>query len=193
MGKIFMAKIIFILFFSINSLLSPGQQNLVNVPASEATEKNKIFFQQQINFNELIQSNTTFDYGLGKGFEIGVNILGLNFSEKRESFLNNDSNDVDPYNPLLLINGLKQFEINKNIIIAGGGQLGLNFDFNERSSQAGLLYTNVLFKHLLIKDSRIVLGTYYNSMHYGGHGNRFGCWLGSEVPLNKKIHVISTI
>ncbi len=121
----------FILFaILLTANISWGQQNFINVPSSEATTKNNLFFQQQLNFNELTQSKTTLDYGLGKGFEIGVNVLGLNFSDKKKSFLNNDTNDVDPFNPLILINGLKQFKVNEKISFAMGAQYGLNFRKN---------------------------------------------------------------
>ena len=108
-----MRNIIFKLLF-LSSLVSYSQQNYINVPSSEATTKHKLFLQQQLNFNEIIQSNTTLDFGLGKGFEIGANVLGLNFSDKNRSFIKNDTNDIDPYNPLVMLNGLKQFEISKN-------------------------------------------------------------------------------
>ncbi|MBY0436528.1 MAG: hypothetical protein K2U26_20735 [Cyclobacteriaceae bacterium] len=56
-----------------------GQQNLFNVPSSDITPKAKPFFQQQLNLSSgLVQFNSTFSYGLGRGAEIGVNILGLN-------------------------------------------------------------------------------------------------------------------
>jgi hypothetical protein len=179
------------LFLLLFPMVTWSQQNLINVPAAEATEKNKIFFQQQFNFNELVQSNTTFDYGLGKGFELGVNVLGLNFSEKRRSFLQNDTSDVDPYNPLLLCNVLKQFNLGKNMSLATGAQSGLNFDFNKKYSPAGLIYANLLLKNLVLKDSRFTGGLYYNSIHYGGGGNRLGVWLGAEVPLSGKFHLLA--
>ena len=37
----------------------------------EITVKNKLFFQQQFNINENIQSNTNFCYGLGWNMELG--------------------------------------------------------------------------------------------------------------------------
>lgn len=172
------------------SLLS--QQNFINVPSSEATTKHKLFFQQQINFNEIIQSNTTLDLGLGKGFEFGVNILGLNFSEKNKSFIQNDTNDVDPYNPLIMINGLKQFELSENVSISSGAQFGLNFRDNKRTTNAALIYENLLIKNLLVKNSSLVIGGYYNSIHYGGrHGNRIGAWIGSEIPIVNKLHIVA--
>jgi hypothetical protein len=168
-----------------------GQQNFINVPSSEVTKAHKLFFQQQINVNELIQSNTTIDYGLGKGFEIGANVLGLNFSEKHGHFLNNDTNDVDPYNPLVILNGLKQFTITERVKLAIGAQSGVNYNFNRRKAYAALLYGNILFEDLLVHESKLVLGTYYNSKHYGGRGNRTGIWLATEVPLSHKLHVMA--
>lgn len=185
-------KINFIVLLFLKSLALFAQQNFINVPSSEVTKQHQLFFQQQLNFNELIQSNTTIDYGLGKGFEIGTNVLGLNFSDKNKSFIQNDTNDKDPYNPLVMINGLKQFEISEYIYIALGSQMGINFRDNRRTTSAGLVYGNLLFKNLLIKNSSFTLGTYYNSIHYGGKtGNRFGAWIGAEVPINNYFHVMA--
>ena len=131
---------------------SIAQQNFINVPSIEVTQKNRLFFQQQLNFNELIQSNTTIDYGCGNNIEIGMNVLGLNFNEKQHSFLNNDSNDIDPYNPLVLINGLKKFKLSDKIDLGIGTQLGINFDFEKKESEAGLVYANLSFKDLILKE-----------------------------------------
>ena len=186
MKKELLALVFFLKIFS-----SYSQQNFINVPSSEVTKKHKLFFQQQINFNELIQSNTTLDFGLGKGFEVGMNVLGLNFSNKHKSFLHNDSEDKDPYNPLIMINGLKQFELNENISIAIGSQMGLNFTDNKETHRALLSYGNLLIKNLLIKNSSLVMGSYFNSKHYGGFGNRVGAWIGSEIPIINKLHIVA--
>ena len=186
-----MRNIIFKLLF-LSSLVSYSQQNYINVPSSEATTKHKLFLQQQLNFNEIIQSNTTLDFGLGKGFEIGANVLGLNFSDKNRSFIKNDTNDIDPYNPLVMLNGLKQFEISKNLSLTTGAQFGLNFRDNKRTTNATLVYSNLLLKNILIKNSSIVIGGYYNSLHYGGrYGNRIGAWIGSEIPIADKLHIVA--
>lgn len=185
-----MKKIIW-LFILLNSILLHAQQNFINVPSSEVTPKNKLFAQQQFNFNEQIQSNTTLDYGLGKGFEIGLNILGLDFETKTTNFFINDTSDVDPYNPLIMINGLKQFEITKNINFSFGSQIGANFKDGKKTKEACLLYANLSFKNVLIKSSNLVIGSYYNSVHYGGKGNRAGAWVGVEIPLLKKTHFMA--
>ena len=179
----------FVLFF-IGKLIF-AQQNFINVPSAEVTEKKKLFFQQQININEIIQSNTTIDYGLGKGFELGINVLGLNFSEDQKFFIDNDSLDKDPFNPLLMINALKKFEINKRSSIALGTQIGFNYTEGKNRTEANLSYINYRLQDLIISNSTLVLGTYYNSLHYGGIGNRFGFWAAMEIPIKEKLHIMA--
>ncbi len=161
------------------------------MPFAEVTKKNKLSFQQQININEIIQSNFTLDFGLGKGFEIGVNILGLNFSDKQKLFLNNYTIDTDPYNPLLMLAALKYFKLSENMDIACVTEVGLNYNDNKKTKEAGLAYLNFQIKNLLGEESNIVLGSYYNSLHYGGKENRVGGWLGLEVPIHKKLHLMA--
>lgn len=171
-------------------ILSRGQQNFINVPSSEVTKKGQIFFQQQFNFNELVQANSTFDYGLGKGFETGFNILGLNYNQKGNSFFKNDTNDRDPYNPLIAFNMLKQFRLTAHSHLCMGGQLGANFRKEHRPKEAGLAYLNWSRSDLFGEHSQLVIGTYYNSMHYGGQGNRVGVWAGLQVPITHKFYAI---
>jgi hypothetical protein len=168
-----------------------AQQNFINVPSGEATTKHRLFFQQQLNFNNIFQSNSTLDVGLGKGFELGANVLGLNFSDKKGSFLNNDSTDDDPYNPLVLINALKQFELSQHASICIGSQAGINFIDNKKKSSAGLAYINMCFTDLFIKKSTFVVGSYYNSLHYGGKGNRVGAWAAIEIPVASNFHIMA--
>lgn len=163
----------------------------MNVPTSEATKPGKVFFQEQLNLNELLQSNTTLDYGLGKGFETGINVLGLNFSDKKKSFLHNDSSDTDPFNPLLLINGLKQFKLSEIFSLSSGVQGGVNITQDMPTYESYLIYFNLLIENLMVTESKITGGTYYNSLHYGGSGNRIGGWVAAEFPINNKIHMMA--
>jgi hypothetical protein len=180
--------ILFVLtFFSLSVL---AQQNFINVPSSEVTLKKKIFFQQQINISDITQSNTTIDYGLGHSYEIGLNVLGLNFNNKNV-ILENDSTNSDPYYPLILINGLKQFEINKKSSVSVGAQLGYNFTYYIENNSANLAYVNYRTSDLLLKNSVLVLGVLYNSLHYGGSGNRIGLWAGAEIPINNHFHAMA--
>lgn len=180
-----------IFFFTLICFFASAQQNFINVPSSEVTLEHKLFFQQQFNFNELIQSNTTLDYGLGKGFEVGLNILGLNFNQKQKSFLQNDTTDTDPYNPLVLLNGMKIVEVSKHFLIGTGIQLGMNYRDSKKRAGAALGYLNFRISDLWIKNSNLVGGLYFNSRHYGGKGNRLGAWLGTEIPLTSYFHFMA--
>jgi hypothetical protein len=175
----------------ITSISVKAQQNFINVPSSEVTTKGKLFFQQQVNFNEFIISNTTLDLGLGKGYEIGFNILGLSYDRKTSHFFENDTSDVEPFNPLVMINGIKQFNINHRLSMAIGAQVGVNFDSDKNKESAGLLYGNVRYHDLFIKESVFVAGTYYNSVHFGGEGNRVGAWVVGEIPISHKLHFMA--
>lgn len=167
-----------------------AQQNFINVPSGEVTKEKKFFFQQQLNFNEIIQSNTTLDYGLGRGFEVGINILGLDYVQRSKSIFLNDTNDRDPYDPLVTINGLKQIELSERTSLAIGTQIGVNVDFDNKVRLANLTYVNIRFTDVIWENCVFVAGPYFNSQHYGGDGNRVGGWLAAEVPLSSKWHVM---
>jgi hypothetical protein len=186
-----MKKTLLILIFLLTVSTLNAQQNFINVPSSEVTAKGKLFFQQQVNFNEFIIANTTIDVGLGKGYEIGVNVLGLSYDSKMSYFFHNDTSDVEPYNPLVMINGIKQFKINQRLSVAIGGQIGLNFDADKNHETAGLIYGNVRYHDLFFKKSVFVIGTYYNSVHFGGEGNRIGAWIVGEIPVSHKLHFMA--
>ncbi len=168
-----------------------AQQNFINVPSSDITPKGRLFFQQQLNFNALFQSNSTFDLGIGYHSEIGVNLLGVDYSEKNRSWLVNDSTDRDPYNPLIAFNGATSWDLGEHTSFAVGGQGGVNFDRHRSGRPAGLAYANLRIEDLLLKESVVVLGPYYNTEHYGGAGNRLGGWIGAEVPMSKVLHVMA--
>jgi hypothetical protein len=186
-----MKKPLLILILLLATTTLKAQQNFINVPSSEVTTKGKLFFQQQVNFNEFIISNTTFDVGLGKGYEVGFNVLGLNYDRKTSHFFQNDTSDVEPYNPLVMINGIKQFKVNHRLSMAIGGQIGLNFDADKNHEMAGLIYGNTRYHDLFFKESVFVIGTYYNSVHFGGEGNRIGAWIVGEIPLSHKLHFMA--
>ncbi len=183
------AKLVF-LISGLSILSLQAQQNFINVPSSELTKKGKVFFQQQFNFNELIQANSTFDYGLSKGFEAGFNVLGLNYSKKGKSFFKNDTNDRDPYSPLITLNALKQFQLTNNTSLNFGAQYGINLDINRSGHKAGLYYSNFAWSNYFGENSQLVGGVYYNTLHYGGQGNRFGIWAGTQVPITQKFHAM---
>lgn len=168
-----------------------AQQNFINVPSGVTTEKGNVFFQQQVNINQLLQSNATVEIGLGRGMEIGLNLLGLNFTEKGLHPNTNDTSAMNPYNPLLLMNACKGLRINKNFGFAVGAQYGYNCRKIHPPFAADLGYVNMFADHFLNNDGTVVAGLYVNSLHYGGLGSRYGEWLAAELPLNHRIHLMA--
>lgn len=184
---------ILLLFFVLLMNIGFAQQNFINVPSSELTDSHKVFFQQQINFSSFTQFNSTVDYGLGKGFEIGCNVLSFNYSFLHGKINANDNvNSQRQLNPLLMLNGLKKFNITRNSSFILGFQYGMNASTKISNIRtANISYLNYSIKNLFIDGNNMVVGAYYNSYRYGGAGNRFGLWLGVEIPINKKLHIMA--
>jgi hypothetical protein len=171
-----------------NKLLA--QQNLFNVPSSEITRPNKVFVQQQFNLNNIIQANTTFDYGLKKNMEIGLNLIGVDYAETNKKFFNNDSADIDPFNPLLLANFQKLYVLHERFKIAIGSQNGGNFTIANRPEFATFSYLNSIsyFLHEIIRTN---FGLYACNKHYAGKGNKVGLMFGSEIKIfSGKLHFV---
>lgn len=148
-----------------SALSAYGQQSFFNVPSSDITPKSKVFFQQQFSvYDGGAQFNTTISYGLGRGTEVGVNLLGVSYlSGNKVSF-----NDYDkPYSPLLAINAQKKFELSKKYAIGTGCQIGVN-----RVGNAGAyIYSNHVY--LLEKTkTKFVGGVYYSTDGYFGPETR---------------------
>lgn len=89
-----------------------AQLNLFIITFSEITVKNKLFFQQQFNINENIESNTNFCYGLGWNMELRFIIAGLQTNQKFTKLTINNSLNDEPLAPLGLITFKKAFDIN---------------------------------------------------------------------------------
>ena len=168
-----------------------AQQNFVNVINSEITPKNKHFFQQQVtSTNIATQFNATYDYGLGKGFEFGANIWLMNIKYKPFSTITNTTLNNEPIAPTMMLNGAKLFNINENHSVTLGGQYGSSLTRPSFKNSLGLTYINYKVKNLIIPNSILVLGSFYNSKTYGGNGNRFGTWIGLDFPISKQFSFV---
>lgn len=120
-----------------------GQQNLFNVPSSDITEPGEIFYQQQINLlPDLLQFNSTMCYGLGRNFEIGFNIIGLNVNTQSSSPLIISNGDIHspPVYPFYTLNLQKAFVLNRTLRVAVGAQTGLSID----AHFGNYTYTNLI-------------------------------------------------
>lgn len=180
--KFFLLPIILILFF----INTHAQQNFFNVPSSDITLKNKTFFQQQINMEkDALQSNTTFNFGLGSGFEIGLNFNGLSIIENNTISVKNNFL-TQPYNPFILFNAQKRFDLNERMGIAFGFQTGFNKLLKKNSG--AYAYGNFIYRSTK-NGFKVVAGTYSASNSYFGTGTRMtGSFpLGIQMGIEKSI------
>ncbi len=142
-----------------------AQQSFFNVPSSDITPKYKLFFQQQTSlYKDGIQSNTTFSYGLGHNWEVGVNALGVSY-ENGDGFVFNDYSK--PYSPLLAVNGQKKVVFSDKFSVGTGFQGGVN-----RMGKGGAyLYSNAVYlnEHT---HTKLVGGLYTSTDGYFGSETR---------------------
>lgn len=109
--------------------VAQAQQNFFNVPSSDITEKHKLFFQQQANFlvDGSLALNSTFCYGLGRQFEIGVNFLGVYMNTASLGVVEtNDDAANSPVYPFFTVNLQKAFILNSTFKVGIGTQMGFS-------------------------------------------------------------------
>lgn len=159
------------------------QQNLFNVPSSEITGENELFFQQQFNFATFSgNGNTTLDYGLGHDLEIGINIFNLDLY----------TSDGYYQNPHLLFNFQKGLKITENYKMSFGTQTGLTPPLYHSTIQIpSLSYINNAID--LKEWGNYYLGAYYANHAYAGAGDSFGMMAGIEYPLLQNFHLMGDI
>lgn len=86
-------------------------------------------------YDRSIQSNTTFEYGLRRSKEVGLNLLNILYSTPTNRILVNPGRDpafTSAYAPLILENFLKQWPITPHIKIGAGTQMGVNILYIKR-------------------------------------------------------------
>jgi hypothetical protein len=161
--------------------IGQAQQNLFNVPSSDITEKNKVFFQEQINLVSLRgTSHTTFTYGLGNNFEIGVNLFNAHFHPVGRNL----------ENPSMLFNSQKGFNLGESHKISIGTQTGFTMPWYTPAVRAATFsYINSAID--LKKFGKYYIGGYYANEAYAGPGNSVGLMAGMEYELSRnKVHLI---
>jgi hypothetical protein len=156
--------------------IARGQQNLFNVPSAEITPPAKLFFQQQVNFDHGAQSNTSIAYGMGDGFEVGMNVLQFGIIPE----------DAFPAIPLFLVNTQKGVEVNEFFKFGVGTQIGESVPLRE--DDVGFANFSYWTNVFMLPDDRakLYIGPYFaNSFYRGNRGNAFGYMLGFDIPIVK--------
>ena len=173
------------MFCAINTI---AQQSLFNVPSISVTKKKEAFFQEQLNAtSDGNVFNFNSAYGLGKGFEVGINLVGLalEFDKNIPVLLNNSSSLAQvPYNPLIMLTGLKAFSFGEHYTLGLGSQFGLN-PLQGNITGNDIATFNYINNRFDIPKLHLMLcaGGYYSNLVYLGQKDQFGAMCGFELVI----------
>lgn len=186
----FIIKLSLLLAFIFNT--SFGQQNLFNIPSGDITNPDKFFYQHQINaYSDKIESKAHLVYGLGNGWDAGINLVGKGFyftSEWRS--LHNDNPDKGALYPVVMGTLQKQFNLNEEFDLNFGTQLGYNLSSRIQNKELNCFTYGIGVYHFMQGKSRIVGGIYQTNQMYVGNGNTFGAMLGFELKLSQDFYIM---
>jgi hypothetical protein len=189
-----MKKIIICLVLTGMSKIIIAQQNLFNVPSSEITVKKGLFFQQQFNINSVIQSNTNICYGLGNGFEIGANLIGLQINNRFNAIRINDSLDEEPVAPLGLFTFQKVFDISEKFKVGIGTQIGGNIAKHSGKPEIWADFTYLNTKSSFFDEKLSVnAGMYFGNKAYIGAKRAMNFMTGFEASVTPKLHIVGDL
>ena len=183
-------KFLFLSIFLVISLNTLGQQNLFNIPSGDLTPKGKWFYQHQTNFYQGIvtESKNHFVYGLGKGWEAGLNIqnLKVNWQETNGNrFVSNTNNLSEPMQPLVQFATQKFFQINDKFKTTLGTQIGVNpIQFSQNPHLTHYTYNTWVYEPT--HHYKLVVGPYISDRRTIGSGTNVGMMVGFELPIHKK-------
>ncbi|MBO0949939.1 hypothetical protein J2I46_15185 [Fibrella sp. HMF5405] len=182
------------LFFSLlflGNTVALAQESYFNVPESDVAKARKLTVQQQFSIQDYYRSLTTFDYGLGKDWEIGANLLNLDYYPVSKQILRNDSTSERAYSPLLMLNGQKIFKLPHGFHVGLGAQVGYNL--TPTKNQRRLVsygYAN-LNKQFYKEHYKLTAGLYSGHTRYLGAGPQVGFQAGFEAGIfYQKLHLI---
>jgi hypothetical protein len=188
MRRIYLLNILLFFAFALHRV--SAQQTYFNVPSSDIVEKHQVSIQQQVNISESLRSSTTFNYGIGREWEIGLNVYNLDYQPSGRRFVRNDSTLQEPYSPLFLLNSQKAFDITKNLEVAVGVQGGINLSPTSRPQWVGYVYTH-LAGSLHDEHYNWSFGAYTANPRYTGEGQRIGFQAGFDAGIfYQKVHVL---
>ncbi|WP_143080103.1 hypothetical protein [Hymenobacter arizonensis] len=167
-----------------------GQQNLFNIPAGDLTPKSKFFLQKQVNVlsTQDLESKTHVVYGLGHGWEAGLNVVNVKLNLRREAELvaSNQHDRRAPMQPLVQATAQKFFFLSNNLKTSVGTQVGTT---PVRAVGASRL-THFTYNTWVLEPRhhlKFVAGPYLSDWGTVGAGSQAGLLLGLEVPLTKDL------
>jgi hypothetical protein len=134
-------------------------------------------------------------FGLGKNWDVGLNVVDLPISFKKGTslFSANDKRGTYPYYPLWMITAQKQFDVGHHFQINVGTQAGGNIPAN--SGHYDWVYKNYALGRYNLGDHKgfFIAGPYHaNDVYFGPNssGQHFGWMFGYEIPLSERISLM---
>ncbi len=167
-----------------------AQQNLFNIPSADLTPQNKYFFQQQVNilaYNNF-ESKSHLVYGLGKGWEVGLNVVNVKADFRRlaaSAAPPEVANRPVAYSPLIQATGQKFFFLTEHLTTSIGTQIGVHPTKLWTGSRL-THFTYNLWTYQPRHHLKFVAGPYLSDRGTVGFGNQAGLLLGFEAPLARK-------
>lgn len=169
-----------------------AQLTIFNVSSSDIAEVSQISVQQQFEINDQIESSTTLTYGLGKGWEAGLNLLNVDYNYKTRHFEVNDTTTALPFAPLLLANAQKSFKLTDHFSTGFGAVAGTNLTGSHGHRFVYYGYANLLAKVGSRDQFQFVAGPYISNHRYLSDGPVYGVQSGVDLGFwYKKVHFLA--
>ena len=188
-----MKFILFIFLFTIVTINKiQAQQNLFNIPSGDITPKGKLFYQHQINtYRNKFESKGHFVYGLGKGWDVGANLVGTGakFNPSWKTIYNSDFSGGQALTPTLMATLQKQFSIHEKWAINLGTQSGINLTGNKENIQPAYFHYGLLSYQVKL-GRKLLIGPYITNNQYVGSGNTVGIQMGYEWKVTDKFYLM---
>ena len=185
-------KIIFTTLFALTIFSElRAQQNLFNIPSGDITPHKKLFYQHQFNFYKVdeLESKSHVVFGLGKGWDVGINFVDLPLRLNDKQIISYNSNTKrKPLYPLLMLTLQKQWQVSKYVKVNVGIQIGSNLSSSIGNKR--LVYFNYAIAQFSPVDRvHFIAGSYHtNNVFVGGPPDqRIGFMAGYEYKLTKKV------
>jgi hypothetical protein len=190
MGKMYRY---FFLIISLGTMSSAfAQLTVFNVSSSDITDGRKISVQQQFEIADAIESSTTLTYGLGRGWEIGANLVNVDYDYKTRHFETNDTSTSMPFAPLVLVNAQKVFDLNDVLSAGIGAVAGTNVAGHHASRFVYYGYANLAAGFGEEKRYQIAAGPYISNHRYLSDGPIYGFQTGMDLGIwNKRLHILA--
>jgi hypothetical protein len=169
-----------------------AQLTIFNVSASDISEARKVGVQQQFEIEDQIESSTTINYGLGKGWEVGLNLINVDYNYKTRHFESNDTTTATPYAPLLLGNVQKIFQLTDHFSTSLGAVAGTNMKATHGRRFVYYGYANLLAEVGDRDQYQFVAGPYLSNHRYLSNGPVYGVQSGVDLGFwYKKVHLLA--